>query len=943
MHIGSNAKAHVYLHFPKNVILFLLAFTALILLIACGKRTDSLQPETALYDANTVWHEAATKTRPEIIIIPEVNNRHSNKARVKLLVKTGALQETDEQRGLAHFVEHMAFRGTAAYPEQLLQTRLRELGIQLGRHSNAYVTFDHTAYWLDLNDLARGQLAAALEILGQWAFHIDFTESALQEEIPVIVEEWRRRQLDKDRVQPRMQETFFSGSKHLSRLPILGEKADIEATSIAKLQHFYQQWYHPENMVVVVTGDVEPEHTKQLITQYFSRPEQQPDQQVTGLIPTSYDLQPKVIPDYTALTDPYTPFAALYMGWFYPIPAYSPDSERQALALSLALDVLVERLKAEKLSSNGVVADVRINRNRVSANIRELNMLAVLTKPDFALAYDFLEHELRRLLELGITEHEWQNQVAEWHSFFERLQDSPARLANQAKNFWLYQEPILNQKSHQQRRIALLQQLKAEEGIAVLKTLTEQRNINLVLYPYGSTAPTASELASYRLAAQQKPFAPLVMQKLPQWPALPESSGTISEKQHPEDIIEWQLANGIKAYYRHSAAEPGRVYIRLVAKGGTNLLTDEQVAAAELAAAVINEGGQAGLSSVELKQWRQSLDINTGFYIDFENRSFNLSAPLKTIEQGLLDLHHRLKNYQLDAQLWQFNQTARAQLMESMKDHPHRFWHDAAAKARWQNDIRFRDLTAAEVAAVTLVEGQDFYKQWIKGNPGYHLAIVGDLTAAQARDLVDRYFGSLPESKPQPVGKFSPQPQLGSQLRIAGSGQKHASIELYYYLEKAQLGQSWQTAPDELLTDWLKEQLFDRIRTQSGLVYSISAAINGSSPVHKQLALSISLQTAPEQVDKAIAEVNTLLAEMAQQLPTTQQVHIWQQSRADERLQARQRPSWLLNRIAYSQVMEGSPWERIAPLGAASEPEELSLLLSHFIENSKKIELVWLP
>lgn len=922
----------------KPAVIVALLFGVL-LLTACSAKQPHVTDEPALFDPKKVIRYAATPQRPEIIILPEANSLHNNKARVKLLIKAGTLQETDEQIGIAHFVEHMAFRGTKAYPEQQLQARMRELGIQLGRHSNAYVTFDHTAYWLDLNDLGRGQLDAALEILAQWAYDIEFSPAALQQEIPVIIEELRRQQLEQDRIQPRLQNTLFSGSRHLHRLPVSVDKASVESTTVAQLKQFYRQWYHPENMALVVSGDVDVAQTLALIEQYFVK---------TNLVserlqPQVYDINPAAIPDVTALTDAYMPISALNLMWFYPIPAYSEASEQQGLALELALGVLRNRLNNKQLSSNGVVGGFEITRNRVSANIRTLTMTVALTKADFGLAYSYLEHELQRLLALGISEQEWQTQVSEWQARLQQVQDSPGRLANAAKEFWLYQAPILNQSSHQQRRLALLQTLRPQLGIETLAKISSGRNITVALYPHGAEAPTAEQLAEYRQKAQQMPFAALAADKQPQWPALSASLGVTAEFKQPDGFIEWQLANGITAYYRYSASEPGRVFIDLSAKNGTNQLPDEQVVAARLASNIIRDGGQAGLNSVELKQWRDKLDINQGFYVDFADRSFYLAAPLGSIEHGLMDLHHRVQNHQLDAELWQFSKAQALQLWQQMKAHPHLAWYVARDNAYWQDDIRYRQLSADEIEAATLAQAQDFYQQWVQGNQQYQLAIVGDLSAEQALALVDRYFASLPVAKPQGAGRLSPQPVSAKQIRLPGSGQKHATIELSYYLDKTKLPKAWRDTPATLLTQWLNEQLFDQIRTRSGLAYSIKAEMSGTRPVSALFSLDVSLQTDPNKVDTAISAVKDALSSAMSNPPSKHQVAIWQQSLADERIQDRLKPRWVLNRVSYSLLEELAPWHSIAPLGEAASPDSLVELLRQITEQGHLIELVWLP
>ena len=906
----------------------------LLLITGCSSRTA-----LPLYDQEQVVRLAATSERPEVIIIPERNSLYANQARVKLVVAAGALQEEDDQIGLAHFVEHMAFRGTRAFPEQQLQLRMRELGIELGRHSNAYTTFDHTAYWLDLNDLSRGQLASSLEILAQWAYDIEFAPQAVNEEIAVIVEEWRLYQQDQERVQSQIQQALFKGSRQLERLSILGERADIEATTPEKLRHFYQQWYHPENMLLVVTGDVEAEQALALVEQYFTRP----DLESERLLPQQYDLQPEAIPEFLIASDPYTPVGLLDINWLFAAAEYNARTELEQLSLMLVLDILQDRLAVKQLTSGGVVLGANSVQDRISANLDILGLSLVMTEPDFALAYEHLAHELARLLALGVTEHEWQAQLERMRSYLQSNQDSPAELASYALDFWLYQDPILNLSSHRARILDLLTKVQPKAGLETLARITSGPSFTLALYPDGSSAPTKQQLFNWREQALALPFAPLVEGRQPEWQALPPAVELPLAQQRPEGILEWQLANGVKVHYRHSDGMADRVFMRLTANNGFNQLDERQVLVARLLSDVLRDGGQAGLNSAELAQWRQALDIHQNFYIDFYDRSFYLEAPVASLDQALLDLHHKINFSPLDEELWQFNRQQELQYLQQLQQHPHLPWIEASNQALWQNDTAFRMMTAEEIESVSFAEAQELYQQFVQGNQSYRLAIVGDLSVEQAQDLVERYFANLPDAVPQGPGRASPQPIAANQVRVSGSGEEYASVILSYYLSKEALNQSYQQTPTALLAAWLDEQLFDRIRTQEGLVYSISSGIDGNLPVDQQFSLDIYLQTDPDRVDQAIAEVNQLLKQASSQPPSAQQVEVWQQTRADERQQARQNPAWLLNRMGYHQVVQQDPWQRIAPLDEAPEPQALSQLLAQILEQGQLLELVWLP
>ncbi|MCK6372732.1 pitrilysin family protein [Zoogloea sp.] len=181
-----------------------------------------------------------------------------------LTVDVGAMDEADDERGYAHFVEHMLFNGTARYPGNSLVTRLEALGLRFGRDSNALTGHHQTRYMLTLPDSEPARLAEALEIFREWAAHASFSPDEVIRERGVIEAEWRARQGPGQRLSPRLISAILPGSHYPERNPI-GVMEQVQAAEAPRLKAFYERWYAPGNMHVLAVGDFDPRHLQGLI------------------------------------------------------------------------------------------------------------------------------------------------------------------------------------------------------------------------------------------------------------------------------------------------------------------------------------------------------------------------------------------------------------------------------------------------------------------------------------------------------------------------------------------------------------------------------------------------------------------------------------------------------------------------------------------------------
>lgn len=196
------------------------------------------------------------------------NHKPEQRAELRLVVNAGSVLEDEDQRGLAHMVEHMAFRGTKRFPGNEISSYLESVGMRYGPDINAFTSFDETVYMLTIPTDTAAIVDKGFQILSEWAHNVAFEPSQIAKERPVVIEEWRLGQGAENRMQNKWFPVLFTGSRYGQRIPI-GDKTILETYKPATLRRFYDTWYRPDLMAVVAVGDFDKHQIEGLIKRYL--------------------------------------------------------------------------------------------------------------------------------------------------------------------------------------------------------------------------------------------------------------------------------------------------------------------------------------------------------------------------------------------------------------------------------------------------------------------------------------------------------------------------------------------------------------------------------------------------------------------------------------------------------------------------------------------------
>ncbi|MCJ7812200.1 insulinase family protein, partial [bacterium] len=199
----------------------------------------------------------------------KVNQKPEKRALLRLVVNVGSVLEDEDQQGLAHFTEHMAFNGTKNFEKHELVDYLESIGMQFGPEINAYTSFDETVYMLEIPTDSVEIMEKAFQVLEDWAHQVSFEDEEIDKERGVITEEWRLGRGAQARIEDKQYPILFKSSQYAERLPI-GQKEVVDTCHYETLRRFYRDWYRPDLMAVIAVGDFDKTWIENLIQSHFA-------------------------------------------------------------------------------------------------------------------------------------------------------------------------------------------------------------------------------------------------------------------------------------------------------------------------------------------------------------------------------------------------------------------------------------------------------------------------------------------------------------------------------------------------------------------------------------------------------------------------------------------------------------------------------------------------
>ncbi|HVH12493.1 MAG TPA: pitrilysin family protein, partial [Longimicrobium sp.] len=581
------------------------------------------------------------------------------RAELRLVVNAGSVLEDADQRGLAHFLEHMAFNGTRRFQKHEIVDYLERVGMRFGPDINASTSFDETVYMLQLPTDSAGVMETGLQVLRDWATDITLDPAEVDAERGVVMEVWRLSRGAGGRIGDRQFPFLFAGSRYAERLPI-GDTATLRTAPVEALRRFYTQWYRPELMAVVAVGDFDPAEVEAQIRAEF------------GGIPASASPvnRPEAtlnFPDsarYMVTTDPEVPRGQVSINWMIPDrPDTSMADVRRGIVEGMFSGMLGDRLNEIALRPDAPFLDVGSYQGASLRPLETFVLSASVAEGGAERGLAALVSEVERAARHGFTAGELEREKAEllrlWEQIHaERSRTTSAQFAGQYADHFLRGGVLRTLEDEYALQTALVPEITlAEVNDAARRYAAHRDRVVLVTGPAreGLAQPTEARLAFVADSAARADVA-VYTETLSDAPLLaqaPAPGRIVAVDSVPEvGVVRWTLSNGARVVLKPTDFKDDEILFAATSQGGLSLLPDSAYRWGQTATAAVQLGGVGELSLTDLQKRLTGKAASVGSSVSEYGEGMNGFAAPRDVETLFQLVHLYFTQPRRDTASW---------------------------------------------------------------------------------------------------------------------------------------------------------------------------------------------------------------------------------------------------------------------------------------------------
>ncbi|MCX8050867.1 MAG: insulinase family protein [Chlorobi bacterium] len=780
-----------------------------------------------------------------------------------LHVGAGSLDEDDDQRGLAHFVEHMGFNGTRHFPKQSLIETLESFGMRFGADLNAFTGYERTAYMLQVPTDRPGALDTALLILRDWAGDVLFDSLEFERERGVVFEEWRLGKGAEERMWEKQAPIIYRGSKYAERDPI-GDTAILLRAPLSAALRFYRQWYRPELMTLLAVGDADMAALEASIRRVFGDLRNPDNPRVR---------QRDELPIYrealiATASDPEAFFTRVTIQRRIPhTPPRTLADYRQQLVEQLAIEIidqeLEERLKQPDAPcrfvatgiapTNGKRRNLSVDALFVADGKTEAALAMIATEFERARRYRFtlsqLDQARRALLRRAERDYDERNKRETERLLFALLQQVENGITPTSAEFRYGTAQQMLPTITLDDIEAVKQQLLAPDGWIVIVSAAEKPDV--------APPPTDDRIRAILdsiASASLPPYADMpppnaLIEKLPQ-------PGTVvSVRQRPSSgITEWTLSNGIRVVLKPTTNSDDAIHLRLFRSGGYSLADDADLPSARMAGEVATECGAGAHTARDIERYLRGKVVTVSPRITEMQERIEGQASRKDVQTMFELLYLYATAPRFDSTGFASFRSKTAALYGSFANMPEQRYSDTIAWATVGYHPRREPISAQMVERVRLDRAAAFYRERFSDLGGATIVIVGRFDPDSIRPLVERYVASLPTTRrPQNWRDRGIRYVRDTVRRIVRAGVEPKSLVELRLLGSCPKWSLREEVAADVFEHILSRHVFDIVREEMGASYSPGAGVSIVRRPELQPMVIMYASCAPDSADDIIA------------------------------------------------------------------------------------------
>ena len=794
--------------------------------------------------------------------------------------RVGSMQEEDDQRGLAHFLEHMCFNGTTHFPGDALKQYLERIGVKFGENLNAYTSFDETVYNINnVNVEIAGAVDSCLLILHDWSHDLLLEDKEIDKERGVIEEEWRVRRSAQLRLIEAALPTICKDSKYAERMPI-GTMEVVKNFPYETLRSYYRKWYRPDLQALIVVGDVDPDAVeKKLQTMFADIAPAAADAAVREEFPVPDNQEPLV---FIGKDKEFTGMVASVMFKTEPLPR-----ELRGTMAYIAQDYVEDAISGmlnERLNELSRKADAPFSGASVSfgdflvAKTKEALSLDVMMKENrYAEGIKAAYRELLRASRGGFTESEYDRFKQEYLSQIDAAYEARDKRTNTSfvnayVRHFIDNVPAAGIEWEHQMMSQIVPNIPLDMINQAIGELSQDNRVILVFMPEkeGLACPTEQEVLSAMTEVDGEDIAAFT-EEVSTEPLVPELKSKVKVKKISDDIYGAKLitlSNGMKIHVKQTDYSPNKIIFRATSWGGNSLYSnDEYVNSSNIG--LVHQGGLGNFSAVELNKKLAGKQASVSSSVNARSEGISANCVKKDFETMLQLVYLNFTSPRRDDEAFTSAIERSRNALKNQDLNPQTALQDSVISVVYNNNVRAKRFKEEDLDRINYDRLLEMYKERFANAGDFEYYLVGDVNADSVAPLLAKYLGALPANGKKENYKMIDQRMTKGERECYFTKEQDTPNSMNVFIYHTPMK---ETLRNDILVDMLQQAMTmlytETVREDEGGAYGVPVSANLIDYPEELAMVQIVLPTAPEKRISMTAIVNDGIKKMMAEGPS---------------------------------------------------------------------------
>jgi len=803
------------------------------------------------------------------------NSKPKNRAEFRLIVKVGSLEEDEDQRGIAHFVEHMAFNGTKHFKKNELIKYLESTGVKFGAHLNASTGYEKTIYKLTV-PLEKDNLEKTFLVFQDWASGLNFNPKEFDKERGVILEEARMRDTAGFRIYNKSKKLFYGNSRYMDRLPI-GKKDIIKNISVTRAKDFYNKWYRPEFMHFIAVGDFNTTVVEKMIKKYFS-----PLKNKNHAKRASREIKDNNTTRVLSVTDKELTSNSLSVSYVDKLEDVRTKNDvRKALIETMMYQLFNMKAKEQILKPNPKATSIGFTGENINSLKSTYTFNVRYNSGDDKLALKELYDLIKSFEKYGFSQNDFEllkkAQLKLNEKEYKRISDLySSTIASKLVNYALHHSIYIDYEYRYRLKKELIKDIKLSEINALFKKVVNIKDRFILFVNTDGTKISKEE--AIKTIAKTKAEDLTKVKKLPSKlldKPLKETKIVSKKYNQKTNSYLYTLENGIKIMFKQSDFDKNRVQLRGFSFGGYSLYDVKDLDNAKKASSFIDKSGVGEFTNIDLSKILAGKNISINSRISKLTEDIYGFANSEDIDSMFELLYLKLTKPVIDKRVEKNEKKVlKFRAKERLRNPKNRFSQDIT---KWykKNNPRIIFDTPQSIDKLDSNKMLEIYKDRFSDMNNFDFAIIGDINVSKIEKLISKYLGNLPtKEREESFIDRKLDYKKGKQIYIKNYNNENISNIILLYQSKV----SYTQKNDFILRAMesiLNVRLRELIREDKSGVYGIKVSTNLYRLEKNKSEAYIRFSCDPKRVDELISYVYQSIDKIKKELVSDKELNVY--------------------------------------------------------------------